>query len=101
MLHGPLFRAEKPRRWPAAVCLRPTAVGQIPNESAGQRHNPPTQHVYATELVNAGVSLETIHRRLGHANAQTVQRYAEQTDVTADAEIRSWRRAAITGLSAR
>jgi hypothetical protein len=27
---------------------------------------------------NAGVSLETIRRRLGHANAQTVPRYADQ-----------------------
>jgi site-specific recombinase XerD len=57
--------------------------------------------VHATELVNAGVSLETIRRRLGHANAQTVQRYAEQRNVTADAEIRSWRRGAITGLPGR
>ncbi len=49
------------------------------------------RHVHATELVNAGVSLETIRRRLGHANAQTVLRYADQRDATADAEIRTWR----------
>jgi Phage integrase family len=41
------------------------------------------RHVHATELVNAGVSLETIRRRLGHANAQTVLRYADQRDATA------------------
>jgi len=41
---------------------------------------------------NAGVSLETIRRCLGHANAQTVLRYADQRDATTDAEIRSWRR---------
>jgi len=57
------------------------------------------RHVHATELVNAGVSLETIRRRLGHANAQTVLRYADQHDTTADAEIRSWRRRKITGRS--
>ncbi len=48
--------------------------------------------VTSTDLVNAGVSLETIRRRLGHANAQTVLRYADLRDTTADAEIRTWRR---------
>jgi hypothetical protein len=47
--------------------------------------------------LNAGVSLETIRRRLGHANAQTVLRYADQRDATTDAEIRTWRRRKITG----
>jgi hypothetical protein len=41
---------------------------------------------------NAGVTLEIIRRRLGHANAQTVLRYADQRDTTTDAEIRTWRR---------
>ncbi|MGZ6863990.1 MAG: tyrosine-type recombinase/integrase [Blastococcus sp.] len=50
------------------------------------------RHAHASELVNAGVSLETIRRRLGHANAQTTLRYADQRDATADAEIRAWRR---------
>jgi integrase len=57
------------------------------------------RHVHATELVNAGVSLETIRRRLGHANAQTVLRYADQRDATAHAEIRTWRRRKTTGRS--
>jgi len=51
------------------------------------------------QLVNAGVSLETIRRRLGHANAQTVLRYADQRDAMSDAEIRSWRRRKTTGRS--
>jgi integrase/recombinase XerD len=51
---------------------------------------------HATELVNAGVTLETIWRRLGHANAQTVLRYADQRDATTDAEIRTWRRCRTT-----
>jgi integrase/recombinase XerD len=91
--HGPLFRAEKnhvggPLRYASARQLWANyrAKAQV-NATIHQ-----LRHVHATELVNAGVSLETIRRRLGHANTQTVQRYAEQTDATADAEIRSWRR---------
>jgi integrase len=50
------------------------------------------RHTHATSLVNGGVSLETIRRRLGHRHMQTTLRYAEQRDGTADAEIRGWRR---------
>ena len=39
-----------------------------------------------------GSSLATIRKRLGHKNLQTTLRYAEQTDATADAELRRWRR---------
>ena len=42
-----------------------------------------------------------IRRRLGHVNAQTVLRYADQRDTTADAEIRSWRRRKITRRAER
>ena len=50
------------------------------------------RHTHATELVNGGVSLATIRKRLGHKNLQTTLRYAEQSDRTADAEMRAWRR---------
>jgi integrase len=50
------------------------------------------RHTHATELVNAGVSLATIRKRLGHKHLQTTLRYAAQSDATADAEIRAWRR---------
>ncbi|WP_406697128.1 tyrosine-type recombinase/integrase [Singulisphaera sp. Ch08] len=50
------------------------------------------RHSHTTELVNGGVSLATIQRRLGHRNLQTMLRYAEQSDATADAEVRAWRR---------
>ena len=50
------------------------------------------RHTHATELVNAGVSLATIRKRLGHRNLQTTLRYAEQSDPVADAEMRAWRR---------
>jgi site-specific recombinase XerD len=50
------------------------------------------RHSHATELVNDGVSLATIRKRLGHKNIQTTLHYAEQSDETADAEMRIWRR---------
>jgi site-specific recombinase XerD len=50
------------------------------------------RHTHATELINEGVSLNTIRRRLGHKHLQSTLRYTEQTDTTADAEIRAWRR---------
>jgi integrase len=50
------------------------------------------RHTHATELVNGGVSLATIRKRLGHKNLQTTLRYAEQSDASADAELRAWRR---------
>jgi hypothetical protein len=50
------------------------------------------RHTHATELVNAGVSLATIRKQLGHRNLRTTLRYAKQSDATADAELRVWRR---------
>jgi len=92
-LHGPLFRAQKngaggplsyqsaQRRW-AAYCAKAGVNATL--------HQ--LRHTHATELVNDGVSLPTIRKRLGHKNLQTTLRYAEQTDATADNELRQWRR---------
>ena len=55
------------------------------------------RHTHATELVNAGVSLATIRKRLGHRNLQTTLRSAEQSDAVADAELRAWRRRVTKG----
>ncbi|WP_220447133.1 tyrosine-type recombinase/integrase [Nonomuraea deserti] len=33
------------------------------------------RHAHATELINAGVSIEAVRRRLGHASAETTQLY--------------------------
>lgn len=41
---------------------------------------------HATELINGGVNLSTIRKRLGDKNLQTTLRYAEQ----ADAKVRAW-----------
>lgn len=46
------------------------------------------RHTHATELVNDGVSLATIRKRLGHKDLQTTLRYAEQSDTVADEKIR-------------
>lgn len=50
------------------------------------------RHSHATELVNDGVSLATIRKRLGHRHIQTTLRYAEKSDQAAEAEIRTRRR---------
>ncbi|WP_225878550.1 tyrosine-type recombinase/integrase [Spongiactinospora rosea] len=50
------------------------------------------RHAHATELINAGVSIEAVRRRLGHASAETTQLYALLDDKVADTEIRAARR---------
>ncbi|GAA2820884.1 tyrosine-type recombinase/integrase [Nonomuraea rubra] len=47
------------------------------------------RHAHATELINAGVSIEAVRGRLGHASAETTQLYALLDDKVADAEIRA------------
>lgn len=91
--HGPLFRAEKnsrggplryqsvQERW-AGYCARAGVSCTL--------HQ--LRHTHATELVNGGVGLATIRKRLGHKNLQTTLRYAELSDAAADAEVRAWRR---------
>jgi site-specific recombinase XerD len=91
--HGPLFRAEKnggggPLRYQSMqerwdhYCTQAGVICTL--------HQ--LRHTHATELINGGVSLPTIRKRLGHKNLQTTLRYAEQSDGTADAEVRTWRR---------
>lgn len=90
---GPLFRAEKNGRGGA---LRYQSVQEHWERYCTQAGIVCTlhqlRHTHATELVNEGVSLVTIRKRLGHKNMQTTLRYAEQTDASADAELRAWRR---------
>lgn len=50
------------------------------------------RHAHATELINAGVSIEAVRRRLGHASTETTQIYTMLTDQVADDEIRTARR---------
>ncbi len=91
--HGPLFRAAKngtggplayqsiQERW-AGYCAKAGVACTL--------HQ--LRHTHATELVNDGVSLATIRKRLGHKNLQTTLRYAEQSDAASDAELRDRRR---------
>ncbi|MBF6102193.1 tyrosine-type recombinase/integrase [Nocardia cyriacigeorgica] len=50
------------------------------------------RHSHATELINAGVSIEVVRKRLGHASTETTQVYTLLADKVADAEIRAARR---------
>ena len=99
--HGPLFRAEKnhiggPLRYASVQELWAKYREKAQVEASIHQ----LRHAHAAELVNAGLSLETIRRRLGHASAQTVLRYADQRDATTDAELRSWRRGWPSGARA-
>ncbi|HEU5380419.1 MAG TPA: tyrosine-type recombinase/integrase [Ktedonobacteraceae bacterium] len=91
--HGPLFRAEKNGR---GGPLRYQSIQERWDRYCSQVGVACTlhqlRHSHATELINGGVSLPTIRKRLGHKNLQTTLRYAEQADVVADAEMRKWRR---------
>jgi site-specific recombinase XerD len=91
--HGPMFRAEKNGR---GGPLRYQSMQERWNHYCTQAGVACTlhqlRHSHATELINGGVSLPTIRKRLGHKNLQTTLRYAEQADSTADAELRAWRR---------
>ncbi len=91
--HGPLFRAEKNGR---GGPLRYQSMQERWDHYCTQAGVACTlhqlRHSHATELINGGVSLPTIRKRLGHKNLQTTLRYAEQADETADGELRAWRR---------
>jgi len=50
------------------------------------------RHAHASELINSGVSIEVVRRRLGHASAETTQVYTLLADKVADTEIRAARR---------
>ena len=91
--HGPLFRAAKNG---GAAGLRYQSVQE---RWAGycalagvQCSLHQLRHTHATELVNDGVSLATIRKRLGHKRIETTLRYAEQADAVADAELRERQR---------
>ncbi len=91
--HGLLFQAQKNGR---GGPLRYQSVQERWQSYAGSAGVACTlhqlRHSHATELVNGGVSLGTIRKRLGHRQSQTTLRYAEISDGSADAELRIWRR---------
>jgi site-specific recombinase XerD len=91
--HGALFRAHKNYQGGALRYQSAQEKWMKYCEQAGVEctlHQ--LRHAHATELVNDGVSLATIRKRLGHKHIQTTLRYAQLSDETADAEIRAWRR---------
>lgn len=91
--HGPLFQATKNGRGGPIRYQSVQGRWQTYTQRAGipcTLHQ--LRHSHATELVNGGVSLATIRKRLGHQQLQTTLRYAEVNDQTAEAELRRWRR---------
>lgn len=91
--HGPLFQATKngrggPLRYQSVQARWQGYAAQA--EVCCTLHQ--LRHSHATELVNGGVSLATIRKRLGHQHIQTTLRYAEISDGAADQELRQWRR---------
>jgi len=68
------------------LLLMPTTDDPAGGAGPGTHLARTLRHKHATELVNDGVGLATIRKRLGHKNLQATLRYAEQTDATADAE---------------
>ena len=50
------------------------------------------RHAHATELINSGVSIEVVRRRLGRASTETTHVYTLLADKVADTEIRAARR---------
>jgi integrase/recombinase XerD len=91
--HGPVFRAEfhdtgrhltyasAHDRW-VAYCRAAGVTGTI--------HQ--LRHSHGTQLVNAGVPLEVIRKRLGHRRMDTTLLYADVSDPTSDAVLRAWRK---------
>jgi len=56
------------------------------------------RHSHATELINSGVGIEVVRKRLGHASTETTQIYTLLADKIADDEIRAARRRRDTQL---
>ena len=91
--HGPLFRAHKnyrggPLRYQSAQAKWAHYCAQAGIGCTLHQ----LRHAHATELINDGVSLATIRKRLGHKHIQSTLRYAQLSDQAADNEIRAWRR---------
>ena len=91
--HGPLFRALKhgdgqPLRY-QTIQVRWVAYCAAAAVDCTLHQ---LRHSHATALVQDGVRLATIRKRLGHTHIQTTLRYAEQSDAAADAELRQRRR---------
>lgn len=92
--HGPVFRAERGQPLTAlrysSVQERFAAYASAAGLMGVSIHD--LRHAHAQALVNGGVSLATIRKRLGHASIVTTTRYADQADGVADAELRAWSR---------
>lgn len=90
---GPLFRAAKnniggPLRYASAEQLWRKYAAAVEEQISLHQ----LRHGHATELINAGVPVETVRKRLGHKKLSSTLLYADKSDRVADDEIRAWRR---------
>jgi integrase/recombinase XerD len=90
---GPVFRAAKnniggPLRYASAEQLWRKYCAAA-SERIGLHQ---LRHGHATELINGGVPVETVRKRLGHKKISSTLLYAEKSNRAADNEIRAWRR---------
>ncbi|MEU8901325.1 tyrosine-type recombinase/integrase [Nocardia sp. NPDC048505] len=88
--HGPIFRASINGRGGPLTYNAAYRRWESYCETAGvdiEIHQ--LRHSHATELINAGVSIETVRKRLGHASTETTQIYTLLADQVADAELRA------------
>lgn len=76
---GPLSYSATHHRWQKYCAAAGVDIHQL-------------RHSHATELIDAGVSIEVVRKRLGHASTETTQIYALLADKVTDAEIRAARR---------
>jgi integrase/recombinase XerD len=91
--NGPLFVAEKNGTGgPLTYTSARTRWEQYTAAAGVDATLHQLRHSHATSLINGGVSLLTVKKRLGHANVASTLRYAELSDETADRELRAWRR---------
>src|SRR5207248_7829704 len=78
---GPLSYDAAHNRWQKYCAAVGTGIGILQ-----------LRHAHASELINSGVSIEVVRRRLGHASTETTQVYTLLADKVADTEIRTARR---------
>ncbi|MGW3353713.1 tyrosine-type recombinase/integrase [Nonomuraea rubra] len=72
-------RVHQRGRWAAVVRRRPPPLAGLPCSAGVKIDIHQLLHAHATELINAGVSIAAVRRRLGHASTETTQLYADST----------------------
>ena len=92
---GPVFTAERGDRLTPltyeAIRQRWQSYCQSAGVTGSSIHT--LRHAHAVALIDGGVRVETVRKRLGHSHLASTERYARLSDRVADDELRAWRRA--------